>query len=47
MQAIAELLGVCQRTQRRWRIHISGKGFSVYQRNRRDENRVVLLSEYQ
>ena len=44
MQAIAELLGVCQRTLRRWRIHISGKGFSVDQRKGAQRNVAHKLS---
>lgn len=44
MQAIADLLGVCQRTLRRWRIHISGKGFSVDQRKGAQRNVAHKLS---
>ena len=44
MQAIAELLGVCQRTLRRWRIHISGKGFNVDQRKGAQRNVAHKLS---
>ena len=44
MQAIAELLGVTRRTLRRWRIHISGKGFSVDQRKGAQRNVAHKLS---
>jgi hypothetical protein len=44
MQAIAELLGGCQRMLRRWRIHISGKGFSVDQRKGAQRNVAHKLS---
>ena len=44
MQAIAELLDVCQRTLRRWRVHISGKGFSVDQRKGAQRNLANKLS---
>ncbi len=44
MQAIAELVGVTRRTLRRWRIHISGKGFSVDQRKGAQRNVAHKLS---
>ena len=44
MQATAELLDVCQRTLRRWRIHISGKGFSIDQRKGAQRNVAHKLS---
>ena len=44
MRAKAELLDVTRRTLRRWRIHISGKGFSVDQRKGAQRNVVHKLS---
>ena len=38
MQAVGELLDVCQRILRLWRIHISGKGLSVDQRKEAQRN---------
>lgn len=44
MQAIADLLGVTRRTLRRWRMHISGIGFSVDQRKGAQKNVAHKLS---